>query len=530
MITASIFGAASESRATKIKAVVSHKERLRAMKTDVLVAGAGPVGLTVASELTRYGLSVRIVDKNTQRTDKSKALVLWARTLELIDRMSLNGADRFIQAGLKVELVNILSGKETIGRADMNEVDSRYKFVLLIPQSETERLLEEHLGTLNVKAERQTELTDFRETADGVSYVLKHADGREETGEALWLIGADGAHSVVRHKLNKEFHGSTLLSDWMLADIHLTGVQGAPAINLYWHADGILALFPLQGTRYRIIANVGESSGTIGAGYRPDPTVEDIQRVLDERGPGEIRVGDPVWLSHFSINERKVEDYRTGRVFVAGDAAHVHSPAGGQGMNTGMQDAFNLTWKLALVARGRCQPEPLLSSYSIERSHIAKLLLEFTGKATAASLLQGGVKQYIRNHVASLILGFSPITHTMANVLAEVSIGYTNSPLNAQTQHVHNGLKPGKRAPIRLDEPPVGSGDAPRFALFAESNNMPASLLQKYNSLLEATPRTPFSPDSLALVRPDGYVALSTKSGDWNAVETYLNQFLPKAS
>jgi 2-polyprenyl-6-methoxyphenol hydroxylase-like FAD-dependent oxidoreductase len=500
------------------------------MKTDVLIAGAGPVGLTMASELTRYGLSVRLVDKNTQRTDKSKALVLWARTLELINRMSPNGADRFIQAGLITESVKILSGSKTIGHADMKEVDSQYKFVLMIPQSETERLLEEHLGTFNVKAERQTELIDFTETANGVSCVLKHADGGEETAEASWLIGADGAHSIVRHKLNKEFHGSTLLSDWMLADIHLTGIQGPPAIDLYWHADGILALFPLQGTRHRIIANVGESSGPIGEGNRPAPTIEDIQRVLDARGPGGIKVGDPVWLSNFSINERKVEDYRSGRVFVAGDAAHVHSPAGGQGMNTGMQDAFNLTWKLALVARGLCQPEPLLSSYSAERSPVAKLLLEFTGKATEASLLRGGIKQSIRNHVASLVLGFSPVTHTMSNVLSEITVGYSDSPLNAHTQHPHDGVKPGKRAPIRQNEPPVGSGDAPRFVLFADSANMPAGLLQKYNPLLEAAPRAPLSPDSLSLVRPDGYVALSAKTGDWNAVDAYLNQFLPKGS
>jgi 2-polyprenyl-6-methoxyphenol hydroxylase-like FAD-dependent oxidoreductase len=482
----------------------------------------------MASELSRYGVSVRIVDKNTQRTDKSKALVLWARTLELIDRMSPNGAELFIEAGLKTESVNILSGSETIGHANMTEVDSKYKFVLMIAQSETERLLEEHLASLNVKAERQTELTDFKETADGVTYVLKHADGSEETGEASWLIGADGAHSVVRHKLNKEFHGSTLLSDWMLADIHLTGEQGPPAINLYWHADGILAIFPLQGTRHRIIANAGESSGPIGEGNRPAPTVEDIQRVLDARGPGGIKAGDPVWLSNFSINERKVDDYRTGRVFVAGDAAHVHSPAGGQGMNTGMQDAFNLTWKLALVARGMCPPEPLLSSYSAERSPVAKLLLEFTGRATEASLMKGGVKQYIRNHVASLVLGFSPVIHTMANVLSEISIGYSDSPLNAHTDRPRDGVKPGKRAPIRQNELPVGSGNAPRFALFAQSSDVPAGLLQKYGSLIEATPRTAFSPDSLVLVRPDGYIALSTKSGDWNAVDTYLNQFLLK--
>src|ERR1700722_11487231 len=141
------------------------------MKTDVLVAGAGPRGLMMASELTRYGLSVRLVDKNMQRTDKSKAIVLWARTLELIDRMSPHSADRFIEAGLKAESANIHSGKETIGRADMKDVDSKYKFVLMIPQSETERVLEEHLATFNVKAERQTELLDFTENADGVSCV-----------------------------------------------------------------------------------------------------------------------------------------------------------------------------------------------------------------------------------------------------------------------------------------------------------------------------------------------------------------------
>jgi 2-polyprenyl-6-methoxyphenol hydroxylase-like FAD-dependent oxidoreductase len=500
------------------------------MKTDVLIAGAGPVGLTMASELTRFGLSVRIVDKNTEHTDKSKAIVLWARTMELIDRMAPNCADRFIAAGLITESVKFLSGKGTIGHVNMTEVDSKYKFVLMIPQSETERILEEHLAGLGVKVERQTELIDFNQTADGTSYVLKHADGAEETAEASWLIGADGAHSVVRHKLNKEFHGSTLLSDWLLTDMHLTGVEGPPAIQLNWHANGVTAIFPLGGTRHRIIANVGESSGPIGERDRPTPTVEDIQNLLNERGLGQIRASEPLWLSNFSINERKVDDYRTDRVFVAGDAAHVHSPAGGQGMNTGMQDAFNLTWKLALVARGICPPEPLLSSYSAERSPIAKLLLEFTGKATQAAVLKGGVKQYIRNHVASLVLGFSPVTHTMANLLSEISIGYSDSPLNARTPHPSDGFTPGKRAPIRENEPPVGCGNAPRFALFAEASNMPAGLLEKYSSLLEPATRAPFASDSLVLVRPDGYVALSAKNGDWNAVETYLSQFSLKAS
>ncbi len=188
------------------------------MKTDILIAGAGPVGLTMASELARYGLSTRIVDKNDARTDKSKALVLWARTLELLDRMEADFADQFIRAGLKTESVNILSGNDEIAHLDMTGVDSTYKFVLMIPQSETERLLEEHLALLGVKVERQTELKNFQEKAEGVSCTLGRPDGSEETVEALWLIGCDGGRSTVRHQVGMEFHGSTLLSDWVLVD------------------------------------------------------------------------------------------------------------------------------------------------------------------------------------------------------------------------------------------------------------------------------------------------------------------------
>jgi 2-polyprenyl-6-methoxyphenol hydroxylase-like FAD-dependent oxidoreductase len=265
----------------------------------------------------------------------------------------------------------------------------------MIPQSDTERLLEEHLARFGLKVERQVELKQFQSNADGVSCTLLHPGGREEIAEASWLIGCDGAHSTVRHQLGMEFRGSTLLSDWILANIHLNGVSGAPAINIFWHAQGMLAIFPLQGTRYRMIADVGESSGSIGEGNRPTPTIEEVQRILDVRGPGGIQAGDPIWLSAFSINERKVSDYRSDRVFLAGDAAHVHSPAGGQGMNTGMQDAYNLTWKLALVSRAICAPEPLLSSYSAERSAIAKLVLEATGKATAMAVIRGGICRFV---------------------------------------------------------------------------------------------------------------------------------------
>ena len=494
------------------------------MKTNVLIVGAGPVGLTMAGELARYGLSVRIVDKNAARTDKSKALVVWARTLELMDRMGTHWTDSFVSAGLRVEGANIRSGSDQIAHIDLTHLDSPYKFVLMLAQSETERLLEEHLGTFGVRVERQLELNQFQATADGVSCTLAHSDGRQEAVEADWLIGCDGAHSTVRHELGMEFQGSTQLNDWILADVHLDGIAGPPEINIYWHSEGVLLVFPLENTRYRIIADVGESSGSIGEGNRPAPTLDELQRILDVRGPGQVRVSDPVWLSTFSINERKVSDYRSGRVFLAGDAAHVHSPAGGQGMNTGMQDACNLAWKLALVAKGFCRPEPLLDSYSSERSHIAKLVLEATGKATTMAVLKGGVKQAIRNHLASLILGLPPVQHEVAELLSEVAVAYSESPMNASGAHSQEGPKSGHRAPIRGDEPAVGSGPTPRFALFAAPSGMPSILQDKYGKIMEPALRKPFHDDGLWLVRPDGYVALSAKAGDWEAVENYFEK------
>ena len=328
----------------------------------VLVVGAGPVGMTLASELARYGVPVRIVDKAAQRTDKSKALVVWSRTLELLDRGG--GSAPFVDAGFKAEAVNFIAGDKVIGRINMEGVQSPYPFGLMLPQSETERLLEERLRGLGVAVERRVELIAFKSNADGVEAVLRHADGREEAVSADWLVGCDGAHSAVRHGLGAPFAGETLKSDWMLADIHMTGYPCPDSeTSVYWHHDGVFVIFPISPGRYRVVADLPPA----GAEHPPTPTLEQVQAIIDRRGPSGLMAFDPIWLAGFRINGRKVANYRWGRVFLAGDAAHVHSPAGGQGMNTGMQDAFNLAWKLALVVRKTCD-EHLLDSYSPERS------------------------------------------------------------------------------------------------------------------------------------------------------------------
>ena len=492
------------------------------MGLQVLIAGAGPVGLTLAVELARYGVSVRIVDKNRERTDKSKALVVWSRTLELLDRTGC--ADAFIAAGRKGVAANIVARDKEIGRIDLTHVASPYPYALMLPQSETERLLEEHLGGLGVQVERSTALVDFAaadsalvDGGGGVTATLRRPDGTAETVVSDWLVGCDGAHSTVRHKLGMAFPGDTLDTEWVLADVHVTGLATPESeLALYWHEDGMLAFFPIGPGRYRIIADLGPPKTE----HPQDPTLAQIEALVERRGPAGIALADPVWLAAFRINERKVEHYRDDKIFLAGDAAHIHSPAGGQGMNTGMQDAFNLAWKLALVGSGQAGPERLLASYSAERSPIGTQVITNTGRLTWLAMLRGHTAQSARNFVAGLVFGLAPVRRAMASAVTEISIGYPDSPLNGPAHHTHPA--PGDRMPPQPGEPPVGAGNTPRFALFAAPGEAVTALLHQCSELLEPAPRAPLNAEASWLVRPDGYVAAVSAPGDEACFADYL--------
>jgi 2-polyprenyl-6-methoxyphenol hydroxylase-like FAD-dependent oxidoreductase len=237
-----------------------------------------------------------------------------------------------------------------------------------------------------------------KRTDGGVEARLRHADGREETVSANWLLGCDGAHSVVRHTLAAPSAGATLKSDWMLADVHMKGYPFPDTeASVYWHKDGAFVIFPIIPGRYRVLADLPMTSGEVP----PTPTLEQMQAIIDRRGPGGLTAFDPIWLAGFRINGRKVADYRSGHIFLLGDAAHVHSPAGGQGMNTGMQDAFNLAWKLALVIRNSCA-EHLLDSYSPERSGVGDEVLKQAGRLTAVGTLKNSTLQSIPQSCRSL--------------------------------------------------------------------------------------------------------------------------------
>jgi 2-polyprenyl-6-methoxyphenol hydroxylase-like FAD-dependent oxidoreductase len=490
------------------------------MTTQVLIVGAGPVGLTMAAELARYGVSVRIVDKAAQRTDKSKALVVWSRTLELLER----GASiaPFIEAGLKATAANIIAGNKLIGHVDVTGVKSKYPYALMLAQNETERLLEAHLSSFAVQVERGVEVISFSNNKDGVSTVLRNQDGREETIETGWLIGCDGAHSVVRHAEGLSFLGETMKSDWMLADVHLKGFPFPHSeMATYWHKDGVLIVFPfLEAGRYRVVADLGPSD----AGPAAEVTLDRVQKVIDERGPGGLIATDPVWLSAFRINERKVADYQSGRVFVAGDAAHVHSPAGGQGMNTGMQDAFNLAWKLALVCNGKCSDE-LLKSYSPERSEVGAQVLKSAGRLTTVGTLRNPIAQTLRNHAVQFLLGLSPVRDAMVDNMNELSVRYTKTPLNGPIATGIAGPKPGERVAPVEGQDPVGSGNAPRFALFAASSGDIDGLIESFPDLLDSNVRPPINEGGIWLVRPDGYVSCSARVADVKEIADFLLAF-----
>lgn len=482
---------------------------------SVLIVGAGPVGLTMAIELTRFGIPVRIVERAAERTDKSKALVLWSRTLELLERQP-GGSEAFLEAGFKVGKVGFFSGDKLIAKASMASAETAYPYALMLPQADMERLLEGRLESLGVRVERRTEVVSFALQDTGVSAVLRGPDGEPGTATADWLVGCDGAHSLVRHTVGAPFSGKTMDSDWILADVHMHGYPVSDdEATIYWHQDGVFVIFPISPGRYRLLADMPAS----GEAQPPAPDLEQVQALVDRRGPAGMTAFDPVWLAGFRINGRKVASYRWGRAFLCGDAAHVHSPAGGQGMNTGMQDAFNLAWKLALVAKG-LGTEELLDSFSVERSHVGDQVLKNADRLTAIGTTHNPAFRAIRDMVGHLILGLSPVQHKLADTMTEVSIGYPESPINSPMPSGIGGPAPGQRIVAGL---PFGGGSEPRFTLMADAAKASA-LIERYGDVLEREARQPFEPAGAWLVRPDGYVAAVSAADDLSAIEACLGR------
>ncbi|MDQ0509919.1 FAD-dependent monooxygenase [Ancylobacter amanitiformis] len=484
------------------------------MKNSVLIAGAGPVGLTMALELARYGVPVRVIDKIPEATHSSRAVAVWPRTLELLDRSG--AAADIIAIGNKVTVANILSGGRPVASLSLDDVPSPYPFALMVPQYETEAVLRRHLAGHGVKPDLGVELLGFEEDGDGLSARLREADGTERSEPYGFLVACDGAHSMVRHRLGLDFQGDSLGLDWTQGDFHLSGYPfPASQMAIFWHEHGPLLFFPMAPDRARIITSLGPSTAT-----PPVPLDQDaFQEMIDARGPGGITLTGTEWVSAFRINERQVENYRSGRVFLAGDAAHIHSPAGGQGMNTGMQDAINLAWKLALVIRGIACAPALLESYDLERRPVGAQVIAASGRMTRIGTLADHTLQHVRDLVAHTLMGLSPVQRAVTGLMAEVSIGYPHSPINGPS---HGDAKAGARVRPIMGEVPFGWGDTPLFT--ARGGAGATELAARFPRLVATSPRPSSEEPLLSLVRPDGYLAAQVQDANWQELVPYLQQ------
>ena len=387
--------------------------------------------MTLAIDLARQGVACRILDRSPEPVRESRAIAIHARTLEVFAAMGV--VDPVLAAGHRIHGANLFAEGRRILHFSFDELASPYPFAIDLPQSETERLLARRLADFGIRVERPVEVASLEQDAGGVLL-----DTGESTIRAGYAVGCDGAHSTVRHALGLGFEGQNDDEHFVLADVAADWDQPDDEWYLGFHEDGLLTLFPLPGGMYRIVAEVP-----------PDTPAdfEHLKQIFAARGPKNARIGNPTWVSSFHVAHRKVDRYQVERVFLAGDAAHVDSPAGGQGMNTGIQDAHNLAWKLAMVLRGNA-PESLVESYTAEREPVARSVVALTGNLTTVATLRHPVSQKIRNRLIPILAGFEVLEHRMVERLAEVSINYRSSPIVGQAGRWHaGGPMPGDRAP-----------------------------------------------------------------------------------
>ncbi len=407
--------------------------------TPVLIVGAGPTGLTMAIELQRRHIPFRIIDKQMKPVTTSNALAVQTRTLEVWDDMGLLTAA--LAHGNIIREFCIYDQTKRLALADFDLLDSPHPFVLGLAQQQTEILMHDYLKQKNIAIEMEVELTQLNETANGVTVTLQHKDGKIETLHTDWLIACDGYHSVVRDKLKIGFHGQELSQHFVFADVTTTDHTNRHAVRAFLSDKGPLFLIQFDEQHIRIIAEVSHDPELQMA---KSLTPEQLTRLIKERCPTALHISAPIWTSGFWIHERIISHYQHNRVFFAGDAAHVHSPAGGQGMNTGIQDAYNLAWKLTLVIQKRAKEE-ILQSYHDERYAVAKTVLRNTTALTRIMTVHNALAQKLRNFLLSLFMKSSRNRQRLLSQMTELAIHYQPNLLVKDCLFLHHDVAAGKR-------------------------------------------------------------------------------------
>jgi len=368
------------------------------MRTDVLIVGAGPTGLALATTLRQAGVEPVIVDRLATGQNTSRAAVIHAHTLEVLDRIGVS--ERLAHEGLMLSRFSIRDRDRLLLRLRFDELPSPYAGLLMLTQDRTEEILREALSRARGKVRWGTAVESLIGTPDGVEAVLATASGHESV-KARYVVGADGMHSLVRRTAGIGFAGSSYEESFVLADVDLQWRHGRDEVMLFFSPAGLVVVAPLPRGRFRIVATLDAAP--------EHPGIDDIQALLDARGPtqGAARVGAVHWSSRFRLHHRVADAYRRGPFLLMGDAAHVHSPAGGQGMNTGLIDACVLGEILADVVAGR-SPDSRLDDYGRMRRPAAQKVLRLAGRLTTMATMKGAPQRFVRNLVLRMV-GVNPL-------------------------------------------------------------------------------------------------------------------------
>jgi 2-polyprenyl-6-methoxyphenol hydroxylase-like FAD-dependent oxidoreductase len=496
----------------------------------VLIVGAGPTGLALALWLTRMGVRVRIVDKTAEPGTTSRALAVQARTLELYRQVGI--ADAIVARGRKVVAVNLwVSGKKAARAVlgAMGEGVSPFPYALIYPQDEHERLLIDRLAEDGVRVERRTELVSFEERGEGVLARLKRPDGGGEACEARYAAGCDGANSTVRGALKIGFPGGVYDHLFYVADVQARGATMDGELHVALDTADFLAVFPLKDDgRARLVGTVRDEAGR----QNENLSWNDVsKRVIERMGIDVERVN---WFSTYRVHHRVADHFGKGRVFLLGDAAHIHSPVGGQGMNTGIGDAVNLAWKLAAVVRG-CANESILGSYEPERIAFARRLVATTDRGFTGVTSRGTMARLLRLDIAPLVF---PLIFKSASMrrfffraVSQTGVNYRGSALSeGRAGAIHGGDRlPWVRNGAGTDnfssltsmdwQVHVYGEAAAELRTTCEARKIPLRVFP-WRAEMHATG---LQRNASYLVRPDGYVALAHPEGGAQAIESYLD-------
>jgi 2-polyprenyl-6-methoxyphenol hydroxylase-like FAD-dependent oxidoreductase len=502
--------------------------------TQVLIVGAGPTGLVVALWLAHRGVRFRIIDKAAEPGTTSRALVVHARTLEFYRQLGI--AEDVISQGREFVAANLwvkgrLAGRVSFGA--MGQGLSPFPFALIYPQDEHERLLIKRLEQLGVNVERGTEFLRYDVRDACVEARLRTANGQEQVCSAAYLAGCDGAHSMVRSVLGADFPGGTYEHLFYVADVIASGPVMNGELHIALDEADFIGVFPLHETgQARLIGTVRPNASTKG----DDLTWADVSTTaLSHLG---IQVDHVNWFSTYHVHHRVASQFQQGRVFLLGDAAHIHSPVGGQGMNTGIGDAVNLAWKLADVAHGRSDPS-LLDTYQLERVAFAERLVATTDRAFTLVTSTGRIARFVRVEVVPRLLPqlfkSKSVRRLMFRTVSQIAINYRRSPLS---QGAAGRIHGGDRLPwVRCEPGPNAATDnfAPLQCLdwqvhvYGNCNPTIANICQRHGLPRFTFPWTTtakqagFHQNTLYLIRPDGYTALVDPAADPTALERFLS-------